>query len=148
MLVVCFLSVAANGFKEDADFRACTQAEGIPAGWLGLDIGTGSSSRFAEVVGRANTILWNGPMGVFGAALPRLLLLPAVLACTPAVPPVPLPAPPRAHARFCRDADLALLLVVAFRRGVGRRLQSSPTSVRVDIVMYALPAALTRPCCR
>ena len=58
---------AADGFKEDAAFRQCTQADGIPAGWLGLDVGARSSARFADAVGRANTILWNGPMGVFGA---------------------------------------------------------------------------------
>ena len=47
--------------------RTLPQAEGIPAGWLGLDIGPASSAQFAAAVGRANTILWNGPMGVFGA---------------------------------------------------------------------------------
>jgi len=57
--------VIADAFKEDATFRSVTQAEGIPAGWRGLDIGDGSAAQFAEVIGRANTILWNGPMGVF-----------------------------------------------------------------------------------
>jgi phosphoglycerate kinase len=37
----------------------------VPEGWIGLDIGPGSAARFADVVGEARTILWNGPMGVF-----------------------------------------------------------------------------------
>ena len=56
----------ANGFKEDADSKYVTQAEGIPDGWLGLDVGTKSTARFVDAVSRANTILWNGPMGVIG----------------------------------------------------------------------------------
>ena len=39
--------VAANGFKEDAEFKPATQAEGIPDGWMGLDIGARSSARFS-----------------------------------------------------------------------------------------------------
>ena len=35
-------------------------ASGIPDGWMGLDCGAKSSELFAEVVGRAKTILWNG----------------------------------------------------------------------------------------
>ena len=37
----------------------------IPDGYTGLDIGPASATRFAEVIGGAATILWNGPMGVF-----------------------------------------------------------------------------------
>lgn len=39
--------------------------EGIPAGWKGLDIGTPTVARFQDVLRRARTIVWNGPMGVF-----------------------------------------------------------------------------------
>jgi phosphoglycerate kinase len=39
--------------------------EGIPDGWMGLDIGPQSLERFAEVVTPARTVFWNGPMGVF-----------------------------------------------------------------------------------
>jgi len=38
---------------------------GIPAGWMGLDAGPHSRELFAEVIGRAKTIIWNGPPGVF-----------------------------------------------------------------------------------
>lgn len=37
----------------------------IPIGWLGLDIGPSTLARFVREVGRAGTVLWNGPMGVF-----------------------------------------------------------------------------------
>lgn len=36
----------------------------IPAGWKGLDIGPETAAAFAAEVGRAGTVLWNGPMGV------------------------------------------------------------------------------------
>ena len=38
---------------------------GIPAGWMGLDAGPKSRELFAQVIGRAKTIIWNGPPGVF-----------------------------------------------------------------------------------
>jgi phosphoglycerate kinase len=34
-------------------------------GWQGVDIGPVTIERFAETIGRARTVLWNGPMGVF-----------------------------------------------------------------------------------
>ena len=37
----------------------------IPDGLLGLDIGPETRREFAEIIGEAGTILWNGPMGVF-----------------------------------------------------------------------------------
>jgi phosphoglycerate kinase len=37
----------------------------IPEDKLAVDIGPKSRQRFAEVIGRAKTIFWNGPMGVF-----------------------------------------------------------------------------------
>jgi len=38
---------------------------GIPAGWMGLDAGPKSRELFAQAIGRAKTIIWNGPPGVF-----------------------------------------------------------------------------------
>ncbi len=38
---------------------------GIPAGWMGLDAGPKSQQLFARAIGRAKTIIWNGPPGVF-----------------------------------------------------------------------------------
>jgi phosphoglycerate kinase len=44
---------------------AATDESGITAGWMGLDIGPESVAAFKEVLAGANTVLWNGPMGVF-----------------------------------------------------------------------------------
>ncbi|ADC89693.1 Phosphoglycerate kinase [Thermocrinis albus DSM 14484] len=37
----------------------------IPSGWMGLDIGPVSVSLIREVIADAQTIVWNGPLGVF-----------------------------------------------------------------------------------
>lgn len=37
----------------------------IPEGWMGLDIGPASSRLFREALNDAQTIVWNGPMGVY-----------------------------------------------------------------------------------
>jgi len=40
-------------------------SDAIPAGWLGVDIGSKSISRFSTILRDARTVVWNGPMGVF-----------------------------------------------------------------------------------
>ena len=40
-------------------------AGAVPAGWTGADIGPESEALFAEALADAQTILWNGPMGIF-----------------------------------------------------------------------------------
>lgn len=37
---------------------------GLPAGWRGLDIGPKTAERYAAEIGRAATVLWNGPLGL------------------------------------------------------------------------------------
>jgi phosphoglycerate kinase len=37
----------------------------IPDGWEGFDIGPETAKKFAAIVEKAKTIVWNGPMGVF-----------------------------------------------------------------------------------
>jgi phosphoglycerate kinase len=59
--------VVADAFTADAE-RQTVAADAIPDGWLGLDIGPESEAAFAEVLGRAKTVFWNGPMGVFEMA--------------------------------------------------------------------------------
>ncbi|PAV80520.1 hypothetical protein WR25_25189 [Diploscapter pachys] len=57
--------VVGDKFAEDADAKTVTAAEGVPDGYMGLDVGPESSKQFAEIVLRAKTIVWNGPAGVF-----------------------------------------------------------------------------------
>ena len=57
--------VTADKFDPDAATGSATVESGIPAGWMGLDVGPKSRELFAEVIGRAKTIVWNGPAGVF-----------------------------------------------------------------------------------
>jgi phosphoglycerate kinase len=56
--------VGAAEFAADAEARVCPY-DGLPDGWLGLDIGPATRARFAERLAGARTIFWNGPMGVF-----------------------------------------------------------------------------------
>ncbi len=56
--------VVADKFAADAESKTVA-AEEIPDGWMGLDIGPESVSRFAAVLTAAKTVFWNGPMGVF-----------------------------------------------------------------------------------
>jgi phosphoglycerate kinase len=56
--------VVASEFKEEAESRVVDAAD-IPEGWMGLDIGPGTTAAYCEAIKAASTIFWNGPMGVF-----------------------------------------------------------------------------------
>ncbi|MBC5857901.1 phosphoglycerate kinase [Campylobacter jejuni] len=56
--------VAAPACSQDAPMKFVSVQE-IPNGWMGLDIGPASVRLFKEVISDAQTIWWNGPMGVF-----------------------------------------------------------------------------------
>ncbi len=56
--------VAAQTFSADAVSKV-TSAQEIPAGWMGLDIGPATVRLYREVLGDVQTVLWNGPMGVY-----------------------------------------------------------------------------------
>jgi phosphoglycerate kinase len=56
--------VAAEAFNAEAIAKIVTIQE-IPKGWMGLDIGPATALLFSEALQDANTILWNGPMGVY-----------------------------------------------------------------------------------
>ncbi|MDR2789672.1 MAG: phosphoglycerate kinase [Campylobacteraceae bacterium] len=56
--------LAAQTFSADSAIKFVTTQE-IPKGWMGLDIGPASVRVFKEALSDAQTILWNGPMGVF-----------------------------------------------------------------------------------
>ena len=59
--------VVAREVSEDAEPRT-VPADGIEAGWKGLDIGPETAKAFAAAVAEARTVFWNGPMGVFELA--------------------------------------------------------------------------------
>ena len=56
--------VVANAFEDDAE-RKVVPADEIPEGWMGMDIGPKTVEEFGEYIEDAETILWNGPVGVF-----------------------------------------------------------------------------------
>lgn len=55
--------VCADALAAGVDTRVCVGS--IPEGLMGLDIGPDTVRRYAEHVGSASTILWNGPVGAF-----------------------------------------------------------------------------------
>ena len=56
--------IAADSFSEYASTQV-EDIDNIADGWQGLDAGPKSLEQFAQVVKKAKTILWNGPLGVF-----------------------------------------------------------------------------------
>ncbi len=57
-------AICADQFSDEANTQLCN-ADEIPDKWMGLDIGPKSCRRFAELINKSQTVLWNGPMGVF-----------------------------------------------------------------------------------
>lgn len=56
--------VAAQSFSADAVSKV-TPAQEIPSGWMGLDIGPATVRLYRTVLSDVQTVLWNGPMGVY-----------------------------------------------------------------------------------
>jgi len=56
--------VIADAFDADAKEQVMIVGD-VPEGWRILDIGPRSVEIFGEVIKQAQTIVWNGPMGVF-----------------------------------------------------------------------------------
>ena len=56
--------IAAEKFSEDAVSKIVTAQE-IPDGWMGLDIGPATVRLYREALNNVQTVLWNGPMGVY-----------------------------------------------------------------------------------
>ena len=56
--------VVADAFAETAEHKE-VYVKDIPPGWMGLDIGRETKQLFAAVIRTAETVFWNGPMGVF-----------------------------------------------------------------------------------
>lgn len=56
--------LAAASFDESAEVVTVDQVD-IPDGLMGLDIGPETIARYQEALASAQTLVWNGPMGVF-----------------------------------------------------------------------------------
>ena len=56
--------VAAEKFSEDSVVKIVTSQE-IPDNWMGLDIGPATVRLYREGLNDVQTVLWNGPMGVY-----------------------------------------------------------------------------------
>ena len=56
--------VVAAAFEADAESKV-VPFDGVPDGWLGLDIGPATREGYAKRIAMAKTVFWNGPMGVF-----------------------------------------------------------------------------------
>ncbi len=54
--------VVVRDIKNDKEKKI---VKDIPDGWEGLDIGPQTVKQFQEVLAKAKTIIWNGPVGVF-----------------------------------------------------------------------------------
>ena len=56
--------VVADRFAADAEARIVS-ADAIPGEWMGLDVGPETAILFAKAINEAESVFWNGPMGVF-----------------------------------------------------------------------------------
>ena len=56
--------VCADRFAEDAKTLTCS-VDAIPVDMMGLDVGPETAKLYAEAIASAQTVFWNGPMGVF-----------------------------------------------------------------------------------
>ncbi|GAW93191.1 phosphoglycerate kinase [Calderihabitans maritimus] len=56
--------VIADRMAVDASSRVVA-VDQVPEEWMALDIGPKTAERFSEAIRRAQTVIWNGPMGVF-----------------------------------------------------------------------------------
>ncbi|MDY0233384.1 MAG: phosphoglycerate kinase [Sulfurimonas sp.] len=56
--------IVADKFSEDAVSKIVTTQE-IPNAWMGLDIGPATVRLYREGLADVQTVLWNGPMGVY-----------------------------------------------------------------------------------
>lgn len=57
-------TAVGNEFKADCDMQIVDIKE-MPAGWMGMDIGPKTVELFSDAIKNAETVVWNGPMGVF-----------------------------------------------------------------------------------
>ncbi|MCX6228972.1 MAG: phosphoglycerate kinase [Bacteroidia bacterium] len=63
-IILAVDTVEADDFSETANSRV-VPSKNISDGWEGLDVGPETIAIFKKVISDSNTILWNGPVGVF-----------------------------------------------------------------------------------
>jgi 3-phosphoglycerate kinase len=56
--------LVAREIDEDSEVKLVSTGD-IPKGWIGVDIGKKSIDLFSKELGKARTVFWNGPMGIF-----------------------------------------------------------------------------------
>ena len=54
-----------DNFKNDCNQKFIDIKDGITDKWMGLDIGPKTINNFNKIINKSQTIIWNGPMGVF-----------------------------------------------------------------------------------
>jgi phosphoglycerate kinase len=59
--------VAGREFSADTEVQTLADVD-VPDGWMGLDVGAGTTERYAAAIAGAGTVFWNGPMGAFELA--------------------------------------------------------------------------------
>lgn len=57
--------LAASEFDSSTAETKIVDLDGIPEGWMSLDIGPETVKNFAQILAGSRTVFWNGPMGVF-----------------------------------------------------------------------------------
>jgi phosphoglycerate kinase len=64
-LVLPLDTVIAEKATEDAPTRLVQAGTDIPDGWEGFDIGPETARAYSDIIRKAGTVVWNGPMGKF-----------------------------------------------------------------------------------
>jgi phosphoglycerate kinase len=59
------LDIAAGDRFDPAAERVELGSNEVPDGLLGLDVGRRTAAGYGDLIARAGTVLWNGPMGAF-----------------------------------------------------------------------------------
>ena len=57
--------VCAQSLSDSSETITVSVDEGVPNGWIGADIGPKTTTAWKLILDSANTIFWNGPLGVY-----------------------------------------------------------------------------------
>jgi len=57
-------NVVSKEFSNDSEYKTIN-SDNIPEEWMSMDIGPKTIQMFSEEISKAETVIWNGPMGVF-----------------------------------------------------------------------------------